>query len=364
MGQVGVSSQPAISTPEGGAVLCNLPFIHQYQDRHNRWRYYFRRKGCKRVKLPGEPGSVEFLKAYTEAKDGKPANEPTADIAKDSLEALIRSFRASADFTQLSAAWQQDMGYVLNKLVAEHGPKPVRLLGKRHIVDMKNALKHKPGACNKMLRVLRQVLDYGVETEVIKENPFTVGKKIKLMKLGRYRAWTDKELAQYEKAWPLGTLERFIFDTALYSGQRAADLCKLTRKAIVLGRAIKLTQRKTSKPMTLRIHSAWKASMDAYLPTHKAPTLIAGREGGSIEKAAMSDFFRVAKRAAGLPEDCVLHGLRKSTARILAEHGVKSAPVTGHVTRAMQDEYERDANQAKMASAAIVKWDSKKRRKL
>jgi hypothetical protein len=35
---------------------------------------------------------------------------------------------------------------------------------------------------------------------------------------------------------------------------------------------------------------------------------------------------------------------------------MKSTPVTGHVTRAMQDEYERDANQKKMGGAAIRSW--------
>jgi hypothetical protein len=35
---------------------------------------------------------------------------------------------------------------------------------------------------------------------------------------------------------------------------------------------------------------------------------------------------------------------------------MKSTPVTGHVTRAMQDDYERDANQKKMGSAAIRSW--------
>jgi hypothetical protein len=71
---------------------------------------------------------------------------------------------------------------------------------------------------------------------------------------------------------------------------------------------------------------------------------------------------QLSKRAAGVPGDCVLHGLRKTTARILAELGVKSAPVTGHLTRAMQDEYERDANQKKMGSAAILSWQEATRK--
>ena len=36
---------------------------------------------------------------------------------------------------------------------------------------------------------------------------------------------------------------------------------------------------------------------------------------------------------------------------------MKSTPVTGHMTRAMQDEYECDANQKKMGGAAILSWE-------
>jgi hypothetical protein len=36
---------------------------------------------------------------------------------------------------------------------------------------------------------------------------------------------------------------------------------------------------------------------------------------------------------------------------------MKSTSITGHTTRAMQDQYERDANQKKMGSAAILSWE-------
>lgn len=348
------------------AVQCNLKYVKGYEDRHGKWHYYFRKKGRPVVRIPGEAGSVEFLKVYTDLKDGPPKVEgaeganPNGEIAEGSFEALCRDYKTSAEYSQLSTDWKRDMGYVIKAMCAEHGHKPVKLMARRHIVEMKNKLKHKPGACNKMLRVLKIILNYGVLGEYRDDNP---ADKVKLMKLGRYRAWTNKELSTFESKWAIGTLERFIFDTALYSGQRAADLVKLKRKDMVLGLAIKLKQKKTGKPMTLRIHANWKASMAAYLPTHKAETLIAGRQGESIHQVTMSDIFREGRRDAGLPDDCLLHGLRKTTARILAELGQKSAPVTGHMTRAMQEEYERDADQEKMAKGAIVKWEGKKRRK-
>jgi integrase len=64
---------------------------------------------------------------------------------------------------------------------------------------------------------------------------------------------------------------------------------------------------------------------------------------------------------AGLPEDCVLHGLRKTAARKLADAGateeqIKS--VTGHTTSRMVSHYTKGANQRKLAKAAILKLEN------
>ena len=43
-----------------------------------------------------------------------------------------------------------------------------------------------------------------------------------------------------------------------------------------------------------------------------------------------------AVEAAGLPDDCVLHGLRKTTARIVEELGGKASSLTGHLSPQME----------------------------
>lgn len=42
----------------------DLPHIQRFRDRHGHLRHYFRKPGCKRVALPGIPGSEEFMAAY------------------------------------------------------------------------------------------------------------------------------------------------------------------------------------------------------------------------------------------------------------------------------------------------------------
>lgn len=65
--------------------------------------------------------------------------------------------------------------------------------------------------------------------------------------------------------------------------------------------------------------------------------------------------------ATGLPDACVLHGLRKTAARIIAEVGGDISSFTGHLSASMEKAYARDAAQAKMARATLKEWGRNRR---
>jgi hypothetical protein len=44
-----------------------LQYVKSYINRHSKVDHYFRRRGQKLTKLPGLPGSPEFMLAYNEA---------------------------------------------------------------------------------------------------------------------------------------------------------------------------------------------------------------------------------------------------------------------------------------------------------
>src|SRR5262249_15881711 len=71
-------------------------------------------------------------------------------------------------------------------------------------------------------------------------------------------------------------------------------------------------------------------------------------------------WFADAIDAAKLPDDCVLHGLRKTAARRLAEAGCSAHEitcVTGHTTTRMVEHYTKAADRKRGASAAILKLE-------
>jgi integrase len=67
--------------------------------------------------------------------------------------------------------------------------------------------------------------------------------------------------------------------------------------------------------------------------------------------------------AAGLPDRCVLHGLRKAAARRLAEAGCTEkeiSAVTGHTTLKEVARYTRAADQKRLAAGALAKLAEQK----
>ena len=99
----------------------------------------------------------------------------------------------------------------------------------------------KPAMANITRAVLRLLMQYAVETELRLDNPVT---GLKAYRTGTRHTWTDDELSQFERRWPLGTRERLAFALALYTGQRSGDIVKMRRSDLSDG-LIRVVQQKT-----------------------------------------------------------------------------------------------------------------------
>lgn len=219
--------------PVTGAGMADvtLRYVEIKRDRHGDLKYYYFRRNGRRFRLPGPLLSSEFMAAYSALLADLPANaEPTVADRRNHLPgtfgALVREYLASASFKEKANSTQTLYRRALDKLSAESGTKPVRLLKRRHIRKMRDAMSDTPGAANNVLRLLKIVLNFAVEEEIIEVNPAA---RVKELKGGEYRSWTDEECAAFEKRWLAGTMERRAYALALYTGQRRADLVAMTR---------------------------------------------------------------------------------------------------------------------------------------
>jgi len=332
----------------------DLPYVNAYKDRHGRMRYYFRRKGYERRALP-HPDAANFLEAYHEASKPIARVEPSQTFLPGTFKALCHEYEHSAEFGQLAKSTQRETRYVLNALVAKHGDNPLIKFERRHIRILRDSMKDKPGAANKMLRVLKVLLGFAVEREYIERSPAT---RIKMLKGGEHRAWTAQELLAFQSRWPLGSLERTGYALALYTGQRRADVAALHWTDIA-GTAFKLTQGKTGTVLVIPLHPELKKALAAVHP--RAETILA-KNGRSLSPIYFGHLMAKAIEATGLDVKCVLHGLRKSAAVALIDAGCtphQAMAITGHKTAQMLELYAKRRDQEKLGKAAMRKWRAK-----
>jgi integrase len=339
-----------------------LPYVKEQRDRHGRAYWYFRRNG-RYWRLPGKAHSEEWMAAYHEAKA---ASEPKAPLVENpavyppqSMGALILEYQASPEWRGLKPASKRVYGYVLGWLIKKGGQRPVALIRRKHIKKWRDARSETPGMANMVVSVARTLMAFAVDNEHRDDNPAL---RIKLFRLGEHRAWTPEELMAFEHRWPAGTMQRRAYALARYTGQRCGDLAAMTR-AHRRGGMIRVVQQKTGAELWVAEHRELMAELGRGEQGHMS--LLTKADGGSFDGEGLSPWFADAIENAGLPDDCVMHGLRKVAARDLADAGCSEheiMSVTGHKSLAEVQRYTKAADQKRLAKAAILKLEQNGKR--
>jgi integrase len=337
--------------------MIKLRHIKSYTDRHGKQRHYLRRRGFKDVALPGLPGSTEFMVAYNAALAGKSGRRTPKDGAGSVRQTLIDFYR-SADFRDnLKESSQAMYRAILDVFSQKHGHRLVK--------DMPRAKAHKiigevrdtsgPAMATLTKAVLHKFFNFCIDADLRIDNPFS---RIKRYKGGHHRSWTDGEMTSYERRWPLGTRERLAYALLLYFDQRGGDTVRLRRQDIRNG-AVHLAQQKTRKgkpvkELIIPIHPALDRAIKA---GPHGLFLIGDERGRPISRPTLTRLIKRAAKEAGLPPDCVPHGLRKALQRRLAEHGASAKQmqaVSGHATLKETELYTEAADQVRLARSAIA----------
>jgi integrase len=128
------------------------------------------------------------------------------------------------------------------------------------------------------------------------------------------------------------------------------------RRADISGGAIAVIQQKTGTELSIPIHAELLAAMKA--GPSNGLTLIGDKYGRPISRHTLTLVIRKAVQQAGLPSECVAHGLRKAQMRRLAEDGAtvkEIASVSGHKTLREIERYTAAADQKRLSRRAITK---------
>lgn len=318
-------------------------------DRHGNRRHYFRRHG-KKTRLPGEPGSKEFMAAYDALLKGAPPPRPMKADPK-SNRALLEGFYRSASFKALDARSQRVRMSILEAWAKGIDDKPYKFIERRHVMKWRDAKADKPGAATNLVKALRHLFSYAVDYGLMTSNPARDVPYLR-KKNGGFHTWTIEEVRQFEARWPIGTKQRLAFALLFYTGQRRSDIVRMGRQMVRDGR-LHYMQQKTGKRMATLIIAPLQEIIEAtpssgltFLETHmKLPYTSAGFGNG----------FREWCNEAGLPH-CSAHGLRKALAARLAELGMSASrikDVMGHESLSEASRYTKDADSLINSDAAL-----------
>lgn len=328
-------------------------YVSKETNRHGKTVWYFRRdKQSPRFRLPA-PDRDNFDQAYQAALNGEAFNADTKPqrtvYDQYTIGWLVTQFKASTTWQKQALPTQRSRALIIDKFVKDKGCEPITYLSKGNI---KAELEKR--AINEFLQIIRNMLKWAKEEEIVANNPAMDVKFLPRSENG-FTPWTKENVEIYRKKYPIGTMPRLAMELLLFTGLRRSDIVRLST-AHLKNSLFSIRPQKTPKVIvTFPLHSQLKAIIDATpLPKSKdnidCLTYIRNQYGKSYSPEGFTNTFRKWAVNAGL-DDFSPHGGRKLAATLLAEAGATESQLMaafGWTKAEMAQLYTKAANRAKM----------------
>ena len=322
--------------------------------RRGRLYHYFRKPGCKRVPLPGLPGSAKFMEAYQAALA---ASTPRGDIGKGrvaagTVAAVVAAYANSAHFKyEIAPETRRTQWAILQRFRDEHGDKRVASLRREHVTAILACKKPYPR--RNWLKAVRPMMSFAVSIGMIAVDP-TQDIKASVKTGEGFPTWGDAEIAAFRGYHALGTRARLAFELVLCTVQRRGDVIRMGPQHVRNG-LLHVRQEKTGERLDLPILPELRTALEAGPGGHL--TFLTTAHGKPFTAAGFGNWFREICDEAGL-QGFSAHGLRKAGCRRLAEAGCTASEIaawSGHRTLGEVARYTRAADQVALARATKLR---------
>jgi integrase len=328
-----------------------LAYVQAWVDRDGRVHHYFRRLGFPRTRLPGLPGSAEFMSAYRVAL-ATPAPPIGASRTKPgSLDAALAIYYKSREFAELSDTTRAMRRATYERWRNKDGEKPIAQLPQQYIAYLLSTIK--PHAARNMLKAIRSLMTFCVQHGLCRSDP-SLGIRLRSIKSDGHHTWTENEIAQFESFYPVGTKARLAIALGLFTTQRRGDVIRMGRQHI-RDDLLMIKQQKTGSDVSVPVHPHLQAVLDATPNQHL--TFLISKNDKPYKPNDFSEQFRAWCNAAGLPQRCTFHGLRKAGLTRLADVGVSAhglAAIGGHKTLREVERYTKRYDRERAAREAMA----------
>ena len=223
-------------------------YVHAFVDRHGRSRFYLRRKGHKKVPLPGLPWTAQFMEIYAAAFAQPDKIEIGAARTKPgSLNAAVVRYYESTVFTkELAEGTQKSQRSHIERFRRGNGDKSLRQLERRHVQENISRLES-PAVQRNMLRALKHFLKFCVGAGLVDCNPAEGVTRRRMANTGGFLPWTEEHVSKFEERHPIGSTARLALALYLNLGVRKSDVVRIGPRHIKNGELTDFQPQKTSR---------------------------------------------------------------------------------------------------------------------
>ena len=331
------------------------PHLHRQISRHGRVVWYFRRGKGRRIRIPGEYGSPEFLTAYDAAAGGRAKagkTPPTGTFAW-----ALAMHRQSQTWAALAPATRRKRENIFAKIVRTHGDTAIAAWKRGDIAAGRDKRAATPAAARQFVEALRGLFRWLVESGIVETDP-TEGVRVVKPKTDGIPPWAEDDEAKFRSRYPLGTRERVSFEVLRQTGLRIGDAVRLGRPHVRDG-VIRFTTEKTGERVAIAV-SAALADAIAAGPVGDL-TFIASATGLPLTKESFGNLLRKWCNAASVTKSA--HGLRKAAATADALAGWSDAELDakyGWRGRKMASFYTQAASRERLSLAAAKRTEGER----
>jgi integrase len=328
------------------------PHLHREITRHGKAAWYVRVGKGPRIRIRAEFGTPAFDSEYQAAVSG--AARPSKNApAITTLAWLVARYRETSAWTELSVATRRQKENILRHVLETAGDKPFACIAADTVNAGIERRAKTPSQARHFLDTMRGLFKWAKKAGLVKVDPTADADAPRRKQGPGFRAWTEDDVAAYERRWPVGTRERVWLDVLLYTGLRCGDAVRLGRQHVRDGE-IQLVTEKTGTPVPLPILPELAKTLAA------GPCgdlhFIVGKNGRPMSAGYFSNEFVRAARAAGVRGSA--HGVRKIAATRAANNGATVAELDamfGWTGGRMASYYTREADRRRLAKGAISK---------
>ena len=312
-----------------GSSVERLPqYVSAFTDRHGKRRYRFRKRGVS-VYLKEHPGTPKHPSAeYKLLLEGGAVANDRRRASPGTVDDLIQRFYGSADFNSAEERTRAKNRAILEDFRRQHGSKLVAGLRFNHVEaillakakiskDEKGRKVGGPFAAERLRKLLRRLFAHAVRLEMIAVNPVELAKGPKVPKTRGFHTWTDEEIEQFRAAHPVGTKARLALELLRWTMQRGGDARTFSPSQRKAGQ-IQIWNEKTDKFTWVPEPPQLTAAINS-ISAIGSKTLLVTEYGKPFSEKGFGNWFKKQCVTASLPH-CTAHGVRKATARQLADH--------------------------------------------